>query len=89
MRRQQTKSRKRYEGVQIGTRCEAKGKVIFPSFERADKAARQMTWKMRETTGEIAKPYVCPYCDQWHIGRGPKGRDAAISTPPNLSGRET
>jgi hypothetical protein len=76
VRRRQTKSRKRYEPKPIGDRCAEKGKVIFPSFERADKAARKMTWKLRETTGEVAEPYVCPHCDQWHIGRGPRGRDA-------------
>jgi hypothetical protein len=78
MRRQQTKSRKRHEPKPLGDRCADKGKVIFPSFERADKAARQMTWKLRETTREVAKPYVCPFCDQWHIGRGPRGSDGTL-----------
>ncbi len=78
MRRQQTKSRKRHESQPIGERCADKGKVIFPSMERAEKAARQMTWKLRETTREVAKPYVCPACNQWHIGRGPRGSDVAL-----------
>jgi predicted RNA-binding Zn-ribbon protein involved in translation (DUF1610 family) len=83
MRRQQTKSRKRHESAPIGERCE-KGKVVFPDFDRADKAARQMTWKLRSTTMEVATPYVCPACSEWHIGRGPKGRDALAITNGEL-----
>ena len=78
MRRQQTKRRNRHEPRQIGERCE-RGKVIFPDFDRADKAARQMIWKLRATTGEVVSAYVCPSCGGWHIGRGPKGLDATAA----------
>jgi predicted RNA-binding Zn-ribbon protein involved in translation (DUF1610 family) len=80
MRRVRGKSRKRFESeIKANGRCEPKGKVIFPNLEHATRAANRMTWKMRLSTGEVSHPYVCPSCAQWHIGRGPKGRDAAVT----------
>jgi hypothetical protein len=52
-----------------------KGKNVYPDFEAAKKAAGRRTWKNKKSTGDKVHPYLCAYCDQWHIGRGAKGGD--------------
>jgi hypothetical protein len=65
-----------------GPRCHERGKVAFSNFAQATKEANKLTWKNKELgiVPSRVEVYVCPDCDMFHIGRGPKGndRDAAI-----------
>ncbi len=59
-------------------RCRERRKVAFSDFDQAEKEANKLTWKNKERgiTPHKVVVYVCPDCDMFHIGRGPKGPDA-------------
>lgn len=46
------------------------GKVPHPTHASAEYEAIRMNAKI--TGNKPSQPYMCPYCMQWHIGRGPK-----------------
>jgi len=60
-----------------GPRCKERGKVAFSNFDQARKEAHKLTWKNKDrgVFPSCVEVYVCPDCDMFHIGRGPKGAD--------------
>ena len=71
-----------------------KNKVAFATLDEAKHACSRLHVKnyregrkLKAETGIRPKrvkvvPYICGYCGQWHVGRGPKGKDAEWSTRP-------
>lgn len=65
-----------------------KGKVPYSTLEDAKAACGSLALKnyrarqkAKRLTGEKPKrvkvrPYICPDCGWWHVGRGPQGADA-------------
>ena len=69
-----------------------KGKVAYASLDEAkagvrramlrvisDRAKKFRATGIKDKLPRI-RPYICGYCGQWHIGRGPKGADADWGT---------
>ena len=45
-------------------------KVPFRSRSKAKKVAIQ--WHSKDPNHKASEPYLCPYCDQWHLTRKEK-----------------
>ena len=58
-----------------------KGKVQFATLEAANVARSSLAMKNRKQGKRVkVRAYICPDCGQWHVGRGPSGKDSDWST---------
>ncbi len=54
--------------------CDATGKVMHPTRERAEARVREMRFNGRAKVGAFGA-YVCAACAHWHAGHHPGVRD--------------